>query len=306
MATLEDAATDLVDRLKALEGRSDEAEKAFADLEARISHVSDQLESDSDALTERVRTFIQHVHDAKNRLDQEGQEAGAALKALDDAAESARSEQQGEVQEARGEIQALQQHVEAVEGQVGTMLQHVLEAAGGLKAQADETENNLEQALAEARKLLEEGLTPDLERLQDEIKQQVDELHSTINDKCTGELQDAYDDFAAKLDEVETTLEAEAFGKAPDHARETVEAAFKECADAYREELDEIVASAAKLEAAIHELEQEVDEVKSDAVGGGKDDLLEKMTDTDDGLGQMQQALSEVKALLGRFSFVRM
>jgi DNA repair exonuclease SbcCD ATPase subunit len=306
MTTLEDAATVLVEKLKTLESHTEQADKAFADLEAALAAVSHQLESDSRALEERVQSFIQHVHEAKARLDQDGQEAGAALKALDDAAEAARSEQETEVQEARGEIQALQQHVGAIDGQARTMLQGVLNAAGNLKTRADETEAQLEQVVAEARRMLQEDLAAGLEQAQDEINQRADELRTTIEEECTRDLQGAYDEFSAAFEEAERLTEDNAFGKAPDHAREVIEAAFRECAEAYRDELEEIVAATVKLEASIHDLNQEVDEVRSDAVDAGKDNLIHRMSDMNDGLGQMEQALNDVKALLARFSFVRM
>jgi chromosome segregation ATPase len=192
-----------------------------------------------------------------------------------------------------------------MDGQVGNILQGVLAVAEGLKTRVDEIETNLEQALAEARRLLQEGLTADLERFQDEIKQKADEVAATINE-CPTELQAKYDEFSEHLKEVESLLEDEAFGRAPDHAREVVEEALKQCAQEHREELEQVVAAAATLESTIGELDQEVDETKSETVESGKEDLLEKMSETSDGLGEAQQALSEVKALLARFAFVRM
>src|SRR5262245_7193303 len=82
MATLEDAADDLVIKLKSLDSEIEESERQLADLRARIQHVEEEVQHEWTAFEAALSSFIDKVEAQESRLDQ------AAASSLEEATEA--------------------------------------------------------------------------------------------------------------------------------------------------------------------------------------------------------------------------
>lgn len=307
MATLEDAAEELVSKLKELDHEVEEGEETIRSLGEKLNTATGHIEDEWKALGERVTAFLEKVDGQAERVNTDVTESGQALAELQNGIASDQSEADGAVAAARGEISGLEEHVRAQQQPLETMVADQVEAPlEQLAEQAEQVKESLDQAVSEAREFLENEVAGALTDMGDAIRERVDQVREGPIQECSEGLTQAYEKWQDALAFMEDTVVERAYAAAPDHAQQVIEFALGECKKAYDEGLDELTSVAQAVEDALGELKEEASR-RADAVRQEGQEALSS------GHGELTQALSEavsaldtVKRLLASFTFVQM
>ena len=303
MATLEDAAQDLVDTLDALDEECQAAQKAFADHQEDLSELDGQIASDWNALTEEVTAFLEGVAEQAGLLAQDGNEAANELGALRGETEAAQAGAEAEIAGSRDELAALAEHLRSLEPSIDAIVASGAEAPfTALRELADDVREQLEQAITEAREFLEE-VAREVEATAQAVEERSEELRAHIAEECTATLQTAYDTWEGHVEELETLVK-DKFEELPENAREVVEYAMTECVRHHGEEFDQVLGLVPDIERTIEELKDTIDETATDLGEEGFGALDRGLGGLGESLTRTTEALDRVKALLASYTFV--
>jgi chromosome segregation ATPase len=303
VATLEDAAQELVDMLEALDTECQAAQKTFADHHEDLSDLDGQIASDWNALNEEVTTFLEAVTEQTGLLAQDGQEAASELLALRGETEAAQSGAEGEIVGSRDDLAALAEHLRSLEPSIDAVVASGAEAPfTALRELADDVREQLERAVTEAREFLEE-VAREVEATALAVEERSEELRAHVAEECTATLQTAYDAWAGHVGELEELVK-DKLEELPGNAREVVEYAMTECVRHHQEEFDEVLALVPDIERAIGELKETIDETATDIGEEGFGALDRGLGGLGESLTRTTEALDRVKALLASYTFV--
>jgi hypothetical protein len=307
VATLEDAAEELVSKLKELDHEVEEGAQAISSLGGKLDTATGKIEEEWKALGERVTAFLEKVNEQAERVNTDVNESGQALAELQNGIGSDRSEAGAAVEGARGEVSGLEEHVRAQQAPLEAMIAEQVEAPlEQLAGQAEKVKDSLEQVLSDAREFLENEVVGALTDMGDQIREKVDEVREGPIQECADALEGAYEKWQTALAHMEETVVERSYAAAPDHAQEVIDYALGECKKAYEEGLDDLTGVAEVVEGALDELQQEASR-RADALRQEGQEALSS------GHGELTQALTEaagaldaVKQLLASFTFVQM
>jgi chromosome segregation ATPase len=305
VATLEEAAQELVDTLEALDSECQAAQKTIADHQEDLSELDGQIASDWNALTEEVTTFLEAVEEQAGLLAQDGNEAANELGALRGETEAAQAGAEAEIVGSRDDLAALAEHLRSLEPSIDAIVASGAEAPfTALREQADDVREQLERAVTEAREFLEE-VAREVEATAQAVEERSEELRAHIAEECTATLQTAYDAWESHVEELETLVK-DKFEELPENAREVVEYAMTECVKGHEEELDQMLALVPDVERAIEELKNTIAETATDIGEEGFGALDRGLGGLGEALTRTTEALDRVKALLASYTFVAM
>ena len=154
MATFEDAAEELMLKLRGLEEEIAESDQRLEDLRGRMVAVKDDVEDDWSDLTEAVQSFLEKVREESDQLDQK---ADTTLQALTDAhnalGENA-TNARNEIGQAVADLDALEQQATAHTANVEPLVHDGIEApAQSLEERAQELETELAERVERGARL---------------------------------------------------------------------------------------------------------------------------------------------------------
>jgi ElaB/YqjD/DUF883 family membrane-anchored ribosome-binding protein len=307
VATLEDAAEELANKLRELDHEVEEGEQAIHSFGEKLGAATSHVEEEWKALGERVTAFLEKVNAQAETVNGDVSEAGQALADLQNGIASDLAEADGAVDAARGEMSALEEHVRAQQEPLESMVADQVEAPlQQLAEQAEKVKESLDQAVSEAREFLEQDVADALSAMRDQISERVDQVRQGPLQECTDALQQAYDKWQTALEFVEETVVEKAYAAAPDHAQQVIEFALGECKTAYDEAEEELTSAAQVVEDALGELKQEA-ERRADALReDGQQELSSGHAELTQALSEAVSALDAVKRLLASFTFVQL
>lgn len=282
MATLEDAAEELVVKLRGLDSEIEESERKLEELRGRMEGVSEEVDEGWTALAAAATSFLDALHAEQEALDTQARETlegvGGAQQAVSEEGGASRAR----IDQGTAQLEGLAQHATSL---------------------APAVESLAEQA-GEARDFLQDELAPAVEQVATDVRQRSQEVHTALAQEMTAALQQAFEEWAPKVDDLEAYVTGRGFETSRQHARDVVEYAMGECRTACGHSLDEVhhlvgvlVTELAELASGVH--------VATDALvtQAGADLLQELERARTCGQGAVT-ALDAVKQHLASYSFM--
>jgi chromosome segregation ATPase len=230
VTTLEDAAEELVVRLKALDAEIEESDHKLEDLRGRVETAVREVEQDWADLTEAVTSLLEKVREEGHQLDRQAQETLQAVTDAHNAVRENATAAQNEIAQANAGLDALGQQASSLEPAVESLVAEAGEApARALAERARELEQELSTLVEEARDFLRDEVVPAIEQVTDDFKQRCEDLHRRLSEEHTEALQQAYDEWEARVEELEDYITQQGYEASHRHAKEVVEYAMDEC-----------------------------------------------------------------------------
>jgi DNA-binding ferritin-like protein len=305
MATLEDAAEDLVVKLRGLDEEIAESDRKLETLRERMETARREVDEDWADLTESVESFLGKVHDEEEELDRQGE---ATLQAVVDAhnalGENATSATE-EMGQAAADLDALGQQAEALAPQVGTLVTEGVETpAQALEDRVKELETELGQLVDEARDFLVQDVVPGIEQVAEDVRERCEELHRALTEDRTQPLQEVFDEWAGRIDEVESYVMQQGYDASHQHALDVVEYALDECETRSRQRVEELTQVVSLLEGQLRQLATEVERSGDDLTQRSGARLLRELDEAKEAAERALGGLDRVRQELAARSFM--
>lgn len=303
MTTLEDAAEQLVVKLKGLDSEVEESREHLQKLMGRIERISDEVEEEWSHLIDAVRAFEGGIRTEDDTLGAAAAHTGQALEEARQALAQDTAEVRSEAAEGQGAVDALGRHTAELETRVEPLVSDSGEApAKSLTERAEALSDSLATVLREAAEWLEQE-AGGLEDAAEDARARCADLCEDMADGAVDRLNAVCDAWEGKVDELEAHVEAQGFVASRSHARAVVDWAMDECRRVCEEELngfDERVAGAVR---PLEEFARQADET-ADALAETAADLATRLREAHQAGAGAVAALEATTALLGRYSFV--
>ena len=305
MATLEDAAEELVVKLRGLEAEIAESDQKLETLRGRMETAKHDVEADWTELTEKVESFLNKVHEEEGQLDQRGEDAVQQLtEAHNDLGENA-TEAHNAIAQAAADLDALGQKAAALEPEIEPLVHDGVEApAQGLEGRARELEQELGRLVDEAREFLTGEIVPALEQVAEDVRERCQELHRSLTEDRTEPLQQVFDEWSGRISELETYVLEQGYGASRQHALDVVEYAMDECETASRARLDELTQVVALLEGQLKQFATEVEKTGQELTQETGARLLSELDQAHQAAERAVASLDHVRQELAARSFM--
>lgn len=305
MATLEDAAEDLVVKLRGLDEEIAESDRQLETLRERMEGAKRDVEEDWSDLTEAVESFLRKVHDEEEQLERQGETTLQAVvdahNALGENATSAREE----MGQAAGELDALGQQAVALTPQVDVLVNEGVETpAQALEDRVKELETELGTLVDEAREFLTQDVVPGIEQVAADVRERCQELHRTLTEDRTQPLQEVFDEWSGRIDEVERYVLEQGYGASHQHALDVVEYALDECETRSKDRVQELTQVVALLEGQLRQLASEVERTGDDLTRQSGARLLRELDEAREAAERALSGLEHVRQELAARSFM--
>jgi DNA repair exonuclease SbcCD ATPase subunit len=305
VATLEDAAEELVVKLRGLDSEIEESEHRLEELRGRMDAVAHDVEEDWTALTTAVTSFLEKVHTEQEALDTQAKETlagvGGAQQAVAEEGAAARSE----IAEGTGQLEGLAQHATGLAPAVESLAEQAGEApAKGLAERAHALQQELERAVNEARDFLHDELVPAVEQVATDVHQRAQAVHDALAQEMAQALQHAYEEWEPKVGELEEYVESHGFETSQQHAHDVVEYALGECRTGCGHHVDEVHQLVGLLVTQLGELASEVHKSAEALVMHAGADLIHELEQARTSGQGAVTALDSVKQRLAGYSFM--
>lgn len=305
MATLEDAAEQLVVKLKGLDSEIEESQHSLEELRGRVETSSNEVDEEWSALTEAVTSLLEKLREEQEQLAGEAREALQAAAQARGAVHESAAEARSEIGEGRADLEALSQHAARLEPSVESLVAEAGEApAQSLAERAQEVEQELARVLEEAREFLQDEVVTSLDRLAEDVRDRCQALRATLVEEGAAALQEAFDEWESGIDELEDYVAAQGFVVSHSHAHAVVGWALDECQTACEAHLEALNALFEETARPLQELATELQRA-GDILAGRGTDLISALDGTRESATPGVSALDAVKDLLASFSFMR-
>lgn len=307
MATLEDAAEELVIKLRGLDSEIEESEHKLQELAGRVEGAADNLEREFTALTEGLSGFLERMRGQQEQLhrqmEQTVQEANDSRQAVAEQGAEARSE----IATGRQHLDGLAEHATGLQPGIESLVtQAAEEPARSLAERAAEVQEELARVMEEARDFLRDDVVGGLQQFVTDVTGRCEELGRSLAEEHTAALQAAFDEWAGRVDEVEGAIAAQGFEATQENTRAVVDWALGECQTGCAAQLDElrdvVEAAAGQLE----DMAAEVGRSGEALVAQSGAELRGALTQTREDVVAAQAALGSVRDLLASYSFTGM
>jgi hypothetical protein len=255
MATLEDAADDLVIKLRSLDSEIEESERQLADLRARITHVGEEVQREWTAFEAALSAFVDKVEGQESRLDQ------AASSSLEGATEAlaAIRPQHVEVRDmlnvGQAQLAGLTAQVAARQPELASLADaDGLQPAQALAQVATRQVAATEKAAGSVQRFLEETVPAELDQDAQDVRAESQSIADWMTEQAAAALQSAFDEWEGKADELEDLVAAQAFFASHTHAQDALAKVLDACGDRCGDHLDDYVQGAALAAQTVREL----------------------------------------------------
>jgi DNA repair exonuclease SbcCD ATPase subunit len=305
MATLEDAAEELVVKLRGLEAEIDESDHRLEALRARVEDARREVDADWDDLTQAVSSFLERVRDEGEQLERQGQDTAEAVTGAHNALAERASEAQAAVGQAAAELHRLGEETAAHEEAVEPLVHDGVEApAQALAERVRELEQELGRLVDEARAFLVDEVVPTVEQVTDDVRERCQELHGRLAEECVNSMQEAFDDWVERVDELETYVAQQGYVASHQHALDVVEEVMDQCETASRQHLDLLTQVVSSLEGQLQQLASEVERAGGELVEETGVRLLRELDETRGAAEKALTGLDRVRQELAARSFM--
>jgi uncharacterized coiled-coil DUF342 family protein len=305
MATLEDAADDLVVKLRGLDSEIEESGQKLEDLRQRLETVSGEVAQEWTALAEAASSFLEKVREEQEQLHQQTQQTLQGVAEAQNAVAQDGAQARAEIADGRTQLDALGQHATGLEPGVASLATEAGEApAQGLAERARELEQELTRVVEEARDFLRGEVLPAVEEVADDLRDRGRELHRMLANETTAALQQAFDEWESKVDGLEEYVVTQGYHASHQHARDVVEYAADECEAACLQQLDDLQQLVGALLAQLKELAAGVEQTAANLVTQAGAELTQELDRTHTAATDAVAALDRVKQELSAYSFV--
>lgn len=305
MATLEDAAEELVVKLRGLDSEIEESDDTLDALRERVENATGEVEQRWDELREAVSSLLERLRDEQEQLRQQGQETAQAVVDARNAVAEEGGQARQELAEGRGQLEALGQHAAALEPPVEAWAAEAGEApARSLAERAGELEQELNRLLEEARDFLQDEVAGAANDAADQVRQMCETLHQSLAQAAAEAFQHAYEEWESTVDKLEDYVVSEGYKASHEHARAVVEYAVDECDKACNQHIDEVQQLVGVLLDQLKELASEVERSAERVVAQAGAQLVRELEGTHKSAAAAVAALDAVKRELAQYSFV--
>lgn len=305
MATLEDAAEELVVKLRALDAEIEESDQRLEDLRGRVETSAREVEQGWTDLAEAVTSFLDKVREEGEQLDQQTQETLQGVTDAHNALAENATAAQNEIAQANAELDALGQHATSLEPAVESLVAEAGEApARSLAERARELEQELSKLVEEARDFLRDDVVPAIEQVADDIRERCEELHKTLTGERTEALQEAYDEWENRVDELEAYVLKQGYDASHQHAIDVVEYAMDECETGSLEQVTELQQLVGVLETQLQELATAVATTGGELVEQKGAELKRELDEARDAAVKAVAGLDKIKGELAERKFM--
>jgi uncharacterized coiled-coil DUF342 family protein len=305
VATFEDAAEELVVKLRGLESEITESDQKLETLRERMTDAKDDLEEDWADLTAAVQSLLDKVREEGEQLKREGDEALQAVADAHNALGENATNARDEIGEAAGQLDALGQHATALEPAVESLVAEGVEAqAQALEDRAKELEQELGKLVDEARDFLTNDVVPAVEQVAEDVRERCEQLHRALTEDHAQPLQEIFDEWSGHLDEVETYVLEHGYATSRQHAEDVVEYAMDQCETASRQRIDEMAQVVALIEGQLKQFTTEMERAGRELTDQGGARLLRELDEAKDAAERAVSGLDQVKQELAARSFM--
>lgn len=305
MATLEDAAEDLVLKLRGLDAEIAESDHKLETLRERMQTAKHDVEEDWSDLTEAVESFLGTVRDEEEQLDRQGEETLQAVVDAHNALGENATNAHGEIEQAAADLDALGQQAAELEPQVESMVHDgVEEPAQGLGERARELEQELGRLVDEARDFLIEEVVPGIEQVADDVRERCQELQRSLTEDRTQPLQEVFDEWSGHIDELERYVLQQGYDASHQHALDVVAYAIDECETGSRQRVEELTQVVSLLEGQLRQLATEVDRAGDSLTNQSGARLLRELDEAREAAERTVSGLDRVRQELAARSFM--
>lgn len=307
MATLEDAAEDLVVKLRGLDTEIEESERKLGDLKEKVEETASDVDEEWTALAGAVSSLLATVKEEQERLQQQAQQTHQALTDTQNAVAEDGAEARTEIAQGRSQLEALDGHAAGLEPAVESLAADAGEApARGLAQRARDLEQELERVVEDARDFLRDEVVPAIEARADDVRQACQELHRLLAEESTAALQKAYDDWESRVDDLEQYVATQGFNASRQHAHNVADYALEQCRTASLQQLDDLQPLLDALGAQLQDLAAGAQRATDALVAQAGAALAQELDGTATSAAAAVGALDAVRALLSSYSFVGM
>ena len=305
MATLEDAAEELVVRLRGLDSEIEESAGKLEELRGRMETAKDDVEQEWTAFSEAATSFLDKIREEQEQLHGQAEEtSGAVVDAHREVAESGGAARQ-DIAEGRAQMEALEQHAAGLEPGVESLAAEVGEApARALAERARELEQELEKLVAEARDFLQDEVVAAAQETADQVRQVCETLRDSLAEAAAEGFRQAYQDWESTVDGLEDYVVGQGYEASHQHARDVVDYALGECDTACSRQLDELRPLVEVLAAQLKEAASGIEQSAERLVSQAGTELVAELDRTCSSAAAAIAALDEVKRELAQYSFV--
>jgi DNA repair exonuclease SbcCD ATPase subunit len=304
VATLEDAAEQLVVKLRGLDSEIEESQHALEELRERVGAASKEVDEEWASLAEAVSTLMDRLREERESLAGETREATQAAADAAQAVHGRGAEARSEIAGGEADLEALAQHATGLQPGVESLVTDGGEApANHLAERARAIDEQLTAALQEACAFLRDEVAAALGELASQVGEHCQGLRERLSEIATVRLPELFDEWESSVDELEEYVAASGFEASHGHAHAVVEWALTECATHCEEQLaafDEQVAEATQpLQELARALTGAVESLAAEGAG-----LKGRLSAAHESAARTVPRLDSVRALLASFSFV--
>jgi len=305
MATLEDAAEQLVVKLRGLDTEIEESEDKLEDLRERLDEAAREVEQQSTALREAATSLLDKVREEQEQLRDQGQETAQAVVDAQNAVAEEGAESRQALADGCGQLEALGQHATGLEPGVESLAAEAGEApARSLAERAHELEQELNKLMEEARDILQDEVVSAAKDTAEEVRQVCETLHRSLAEAAAQAFQQVYEDWESNLEKLEDYVVTEGYEASHEHAKAVVEYAVQECDTACDKQLDELQQLVGVLQTQLQELADDVSQSADRVVSQTGAQLIQELEATQKSAAAAVAALDSVKQQLAQYSFV--
>lgn len=307
MATLEDAAEELVVKLRGLDSEIEESERQLEDLHQRVDHVRGEVDQDWTALSEAVTAFLHKLGEEQTELAQQVQTTRQAIADAQQAMAEDGAQARAEIGQGHSQLDALGQHATGLQPGVQSLATEAGEApAKALAEQAHALEQELQQLAEDARTFLHDDVLPAITQTATDFHEQCQELHRQMAEEITAALQETFGEWESKVEQAEQYVGTHAFQASRPHAHDSVTAALGECKTASGQQLDSLQQLIGLLTGQLQEFGTQAHDAGQAVVAQASAEMLQQLDQLRAAAAQAVTALDAVKGQLAGYGFVSM
>jgi chromosome segregation ATPase len=306
VATLEDAAEELVIKLKGLDAEIEESKDKFEGFKKDIDGVTEELDKEWTALAAAATSFGKALAEEQKKLDEQSRETLQALSDAQAAVAQDGGEARNEIGQARGQLDALGEHAKALDTAAESLAQAGEAPAKGLAERARELDQELTRLFEEARDFVRDEMVPAIEAVATDITTRCQELQNVLAEQLTTSLQESYDEWEAEVDKLEQHVATESFNASHPHVEQCVEAALEECETACGQQVDELKQLVGVLVSQLQELATDVGKSANSLVAEAGAELVRQLGEVHTAGAAAVAALDNVKQTLASYTFLEM
>lgn len=295
MSELRTSAPTAVEKVSELQADLETARQSLGALETLAATLSEQMDADWAAFTERARDVLARAASERSAVVERSQAAVEALGELDGAVDQARQEAEQGIEAAEEAVQELAEMARTTSTQADQVLDTVDAAGQQLAGHVQAAGQAAATSLSGARDLLQNEVFGELRDLEAVLQREKDAFVQSFNE-ATFELQESYELWQQRLDDTERIVE-DAFAQAREHFEQVTQFALEQCATAYAAELDQVAELARRLDTAVEGLSEAVRKAQGEVPAAGQD-LREELEGHATGLRGLLSGVGKVQDLL--------